>query len=229
VESEQYEELCRLFLAEKFGIPVEKILSGHVPNPQRPGLPEYKHQIDLHWEIENELSTYFHIANAKWRGSDKVKQPEVLLLQQVKQKVAAHKALMITSRGFTAGAKAVARDEGIALHIVTPAIEVASLPTGDRAQIQRTLQDLAASSSKPIYSNTVEYRALDEPNIQPQQRPSSSERPVARPQSYETRVVTGQPTRVGGGYSTRGGAPPTGGSQTRGGGITRGGTPGRQR
>jgi UDP:flavonoid glycosyltransferase YjiC (YdhE family) len=39
--------------------------------------------------------TYINIANAKWRSSSKIEQGEVLLLNQVKQKVAAHKAMMI--------------------------------------------------------------------------------------------------------------------------------------
>jgi hypothetical protein len=45
--SEQYEELCRRFIAEKTGQSVDEILSVLIPNPKRPGLPEYKHQIDL--------------------------------------------------------------------------------------------------------------------------------------------------------------------------------------
>jgi len=43
-----------------------------------------------------------HIADAKWRGGDKVDQPEVLLFPQVKQKVAPQKAFMLTNQGSTA-------------------------------------------------------------------------------------------------------------------------------
>ena len=113
MNSQQYEELCRYFLAKKLGMNVEQVQSIQIPNPTRPELPVYKHQIDLYWETESELGKYLHIANAKWRGNDKVDQPEVLLLQQVKQKVAAHKALILTTQGYTAGAVAAAKDEGI--------------------------------------------------------------------------------------------------------------------
>ncbi len=86
MNSQQYEELCRYFLADKIGINIDQIKSVHIPNPKRSDLPEYKHQIDLYWEIETELSAYLHIANAKWRSSAKVDQPDVLLLQKVKER-----------------------------------------------------------------------------------------------------------------------------------------------
>ena len=70
-----------------------------------------KHQIDLYWETEDAISLHLHIANAKWRGSDKVDQPDVLLLQKVKEKVAAHKAVMITNSEYTKGAIAAAMDD----------------------------------------------------------------------------------------------------------------------
>ena len=120
MNSIQYEELCRFFLADKLGISIEKIQSVRIPNPKRPDLPGYNHQIDLYWEDGNELTQYLNIANAKWRSSSKVDQSEVLLLQQVKDDLAAHKAMMITNIGFTEGAKAVAKNKEIALHIVSP-------------------------------------------------------------------------------------------------------------
>ena len=116
----QYEELCRLFLADKLGIPIKEVQSVKIPNPKRLDLPEYNHQIDLYWEDGNQLAQYLNIANAKWRSSCKVEQGEVLLLQKVKEKVFANKSMMITNTGFTKGAKAVAQDEGVALHIVCP-------------------------------------------------------------------------------------------------------------
>jgi len=217
--SEQYEELCRYFLSAKAGLPIDRIRSIRIPNPKRPGLPEYQHQVDLYWEIENELSVYLNIANAKWRASEKVDQPEVLLLQQVRQKVGAHKAVMITSNGFTAGAKAAAQDDGISLHILTPRFQVPGFPVKDRNQMQQVLQELADSSSDPIYSHTVEYRALDAPPCNP--APNGG-RPAGRPVTYETRVATGHATRAGGG-SSQGGGHPGGSNRGDGGFFTRGG------
>ncbi len=91
MDSDQYEELCRHFIAEKVGLSPDDVRSVSVPNSKRPGLPEKKHQIDLYWETSDAIAAYLNIANAKWRATAKVEQGEVLLLQQVRQRVAAHK------------------------------------------------------------------------------------------------------------------------------------------
>ena len=160
MNSDQYEELCRRFVADKVGLPSDAVKSVKIPNPIRPGLPEYQHQIDLYWETGSDIALYLNIANAKWRGSAKVDQPDVMLLQQVRQKVAAHKAFIITNVGFTEGALAAAKDDGIALHIVAPTFKASVLPTGDRAAIQATLQMLASGGLGAIYSHRVEHHGL---------------------------------------------------------------------
>jgi hypothetical protein len=198
MNSQQYEELCRYFLAQKLGIDAQKIESVHISNPRRPDLPEYKHQIDLYWEINTELSSYLHIANAKWRGSDKVDQPEVLLLQKVKEKVAAHKALMLTTNGYTAGAIAAAKDEGIALHIVKPNMQITQLPTRGRCVIQAKIQEISASSNQPIFLHEVVHKAFDFSEVSAQAKQPSV---PSRTPKYERRVVTGYETRLGGGHS----------------------------
>jgi hypothetical protein len=161
MNSKQYEELCRVFLADKVGIRVVDIHSVDIPNPRRQGLPEYKHQIDLYWETENEVALYLNIANAKWRGSQKVDQPDVLLLQKVKEKVGAHKAVMITNSEFTAGAVAAAQDEGIALHIVQPMFDYGALEKKRRGVILIQIQQLAATSTEPLYAHEIVFRAFD--------------------------------------------------------------------
>ena len=97
MNSTQYEEFCRLFITHKLGIPIEKIRSDNIGSAIRPGLVEYKNQIDLCWEYEDKLTRNFTIVNVKWRSSekDKVNQPDVLLIQQVKQEIAANKAIII--------------------------------------------------------------------------------------------------------------------------------------
>lgn len=204
MNSQQYEELCRYFLAKKLGLSLDKIQSISIPNPNRPGLPEYKHQIDLYWEIESELGLYLHIANAKWRGNDKVDQPDVMLLQQVKQDVAAHKALMLTNQDYTAGAIAVAKDKGIALHIVKPNFEENMLPAQDRREIQAKLNGIASESSRPVFLHDIVHKAFDFREISIQDRFSI---PTPR---YSTKVISGYGTKVGGGYSHKAGT--TGGS-----------------
>jgi hypothetical protein len=158
--SEQYEEICRRFIAEEEKLPIDHVRSVRVPNPTRPGLPEYAHQIDLYWETGSSIATYLNIANVKWRGIAKVEQGEILLLQQVRTKVAAHKAFVITNLGFTAGAIAAAKDEGIALHVLEPESALAALSIGDREAIQAQLAQIAGHGRGPIWTHRVEHRGL---------------------------------------------------------------------
>ena len=158
----QYEEFCRLFLADKFGIPIEAIQSRRISSATHPDLSNYKNQIDLYWEDGNELTQYVNIADAKWRGSDKAPIGKVRELQQVKEDINAHKAMMITNIGFTRDAKNFAENHGIALHIVRPNFDYATLGLGlkNREQIQTQLRE-PFSSSKPAYIHEVVYRAFD--------------------------------------------------------------------
>lgn len=199
MNGQQYEEICRYFLAEKLGLNIDHIRSVRIPNPNRPGLPEYKHQIDLYWETEGELGLYLHIANAKWRGSDKVNQPEVLLLQQVKQKIAAHKAMMLTNLGYTSGAVAVAKDEGIALHVVNPNFNVRMLPVQSRNNIQAKLGEIASTLSQPVFLHEIVHKAFDFREFTNQNWPSKSIF------GGNTKIISGYETKVGGGYSHKAG------------------------
>lgn len=219
MDSDQYEELCRLFIAESFGLSVDDVKSVRISNAQRPTLPSYAHQIDLYWETGNAVALYLNIANAKWRGSDKVDQPDVMLLAKVREKVAAHKAFLISSVGFTAGAVAAAKDEGIALHVVTPAIDTFRLPRGDRGAIRDALSAMANSGLRPIYNHSVECRGLGA-NERPKLPPSRQVAALATPSRTETRVAPLTTTRTIGGVETRGGLGPhktgPGGTEHRG-------------
>jgi len=214
MRSEQYEELCRLFIAEQAGIDVAEVKSGRLPNPQRPDLPAYRHQVDLYWEMGDAIGNYFNIANAKWRASAKVDQPEVMLLAKVREKLAAQKAFMITSTGFTSGAIAAARDEGIALHIVASELETSSLPLRSRPAIHEALQEIQASG-RVLYTHNVECRGLDfRPRPPVDSMPTA--RPAASPSPVETRLVPAPATRTVRGGEQRGGASPrTGGFESR--------------
>ena len=208
MDSDQYEELCRFFIAEKVGLKVHEVKSVTISNAQRPGLPEYAHQIDLYWETGDEIARYLNIANAKWRGSDKVDQPDVMLLAKVREKVVAQKAFMITSVGFTSGAVAAARDEGIALHVVTPTIDTSSLPRANRGAICEALQRAENSDSRPLYVHRVECRGLDFAEA-PSPTPGSQRRPAATsPRRPETRIAPAPTTRTVSGPERRGGPSP---------------------
>jgi hypothetical protein len=204
MDSKLYEELCHRFIAQKFGVPLDSISSPRVPNPKRPNLPEYKHQIDLYWEVENDIAHYLHIANAKWRGSGRIDQDDVMLLQHVRQKLAAHKALLIGSVEFTSGAIAAAKDEGIGLHVVRPSFDCASFPTQDRAVMQAAL----AAVTGELYSHVIIHRGLDLPSRPAPPAPST--RPAAE---HTTRQLTGDRTREGPGSGATNrslGGPPSG-------------------
>jgi hypothetical protein len=160
MRSEQYEELCRLYLSQQLGIPLESITSKRLPSPKRPGNFEYTHQIDFYWETKGEFIVYKNIADAKWRTMKKVDQGEVLLLQQVRQKVGAHKALMITNIGFTSGAILAAKDEGIGLHIVKPQLDTDQLPKRHRVAIRKRLLQLIAEGTTRLFISTVVYAGI---------------------------------------------------------------------
>lgn len=216
MNSEQYEELCRLFVANSFTLTLDDVQSLEIPNPVRKDLRPYKHQIDLYWETGNEVAKYLHIANAKWRNSRKVGQGDVLLLQKVLEKVAAHKALLITNVGFTKGAIASAEDHGIALHILNPKFPADLLPSTGRDQILAKFREIGPPDR--LYSHTVELRGVDSP-------PRQATRPAPS-------TAAPQQTRIAVPPATRAHIPSTPvvprGVETRGGG-SRGGPPGVRR
>jgi hypothetical protein len=206
MDSKLYEEVCRRFIAREVGVPLDSVTSPRIPNPQRPNLPKYAHQIDLCWEVENKVALYLHIANAKWRASEKIDLPDLLLLQAVRQKVAAHKALLIASTQFTSGAIAAAKDDGIGLHVVRPDFDCAGFPTSDRAAMQAALSEVNGE----LYTHEVVHRGLDF---------------GARPEAIAPapRPVPGYTTRLMTSYTTREGPGPGATNRSLGGGSSSGG------
>jgi hypothetical protein len=159
--SQQYEELCRFFLADRLQMDIAQIQSVYVANKRRNApwyeveMP-YRHQIDLYWESQNDVARYITIANAKWRAKDRVRQHDVLLLEMVRRKVGAHKAMMITNSGFTGAAHVVAMDEGIALLIVRPRFDSRSLHPTRRSLILQGIQELARKTPAVYAYEVVE-------------------------------------------------------------------------
>ena len=178
--STQYEELCRRYIAETFAIPLEDVASKDEPNAKRPGGEEFAHQIDLWWETGDERIEYVHIANAKWRSSDKVDLPEVLLLDKVREEVGAHKAVMLTPTDFTKGARAAADHHRIALHVVRPEFDVSKLPSGASASARAAVVAASAEQGNPLYSFDIVHRGFEGPVEQAVvARPSVRPAPVA--------------------------------------------------
>jgi hypothetical protein len=156
----QYEELCRRFVADQTGMPVEAVRSMLLPNPTRhpeswlTRLGPYRHQVDLCWETWEWLTCCLNIANAKWKNRGKVGLSAVLLLQQVRVKVGAHKAVLITNNGYSKVAERAAADEGIGLLIVRPEFDSRALVAGPRAAIQQQFAKLVRAQPR-IYSCAV--------------------------------------------------------------------------
>jgi len=227
MDSDQYEELCRRYIADQAGIDIGDVRSRRIPNATRPGLREYTHQIDLYWETGDAAAQYINIADAKWRRTSKVDQDDVLSLQKVLEEISGHKAFMITNVGYTAGAQAAADQHRIALHVLSPTFDPSSLPHGDRAAIQAALREQASTATGPIYSFRVEHRGLGfAATVASAVSPPVVATPSV-PSGHQTRVLQ-SPTRIAsspslnrsittGGGATRGGPGPS--SNARGGGF----------
>jgi hypothetical protein len=213
MDGDPYEELCRRFIAAKEHLPLAAVEFGHLTSPKRRGVPRYRHQLDLYWKTETEVATYLNIANAKWRGTRVVQLNEVLLLQQVRLKMAAHKAFMITNTGFTRGAIAAAMDEGIGLHIVQPSFDWSGLPKGKRDVIQTWLDTIEAGTTGPMWTHDIVHKGLEFDGDATEAEVVVGPSPAPRPVACGTRLA---PTPI-----QKPAAPPS--SRTAGGGEGRGG------
>ena len=164
----QYEELCRLFIADKYKLSIEEVKSVRIPSPTHPNLVEFKNQIDLYWILEDEFQKYVNIADTKWRKeSDNVQKGSAQNLQFVKNDINnANKAILITNTGFDDGAIGIADKYGMGLYIVLPDFDLAILDPDliDRKIIQTRLQELV-DNGKPIYDYKIERKALDSGSV----------------------------------------------------------------
>ena len=116
----EYEQFVRAVLSEKLNLAPEELQSAHVPGAVLPGASSAQHQIDLFYVEETEVARYLTIIECKYRGSRPVDQALIQNLAFVRDNVRAHKAIMVTNKGFTSGAMAIAESQGIALLVVKP-------------------------------------------------------------------------------------------------------------
>jgi hypothetical protein len=127
----EYRELCRFVVADRLKIDAEQVRVQQPPcNPRRAGLVPFRHTVDLCWETENSLSRYVHIGRVLWQDRADVAAEEVLLLQQIKEKLGAHKALFFTNTGFSRQAVLAADEAGIGLLLIKPTSAVAARSMG---------------------------------------------------------------------------------------------------
>ncbi|MCP5528503.1 MAG: restriction endonuclease [Verrucomicrobiales bacterium] len=160
----QYEHFVRAALAERLHVPAEKIASTRNDGATLPGAQSLQHQIDLMFIQDSEIAEYVTIIECKYRGSDLVDQPDIQNLAFVRESVRAHKAIMVTNRGFTSGAKAVAESQRIALLVVTPRIDVSDCTVAPDADavfkaVQERLRETPDS-----YDMCVVHKLVGDPN-----------------------------------------------------------------
>src|SRR5262249_18785324 len=142
----QYRELCRLGVAEHFGIPLDAVQTRRIPAPVRRGQERYDLAIDLVWVTETPLARYIHIGGTFFRrNGSPVELANVLLLQQCKDRIGAHKVVLFTDAGFSAKARAAAQGEGVSLFIVRPLFDPAIVRSWRASLFQQKLQELAAT------------------------------------------------------------------------------------
>ena len=147
----QYRELCRLGVAEHFGLKLQDVQTRRIPSPTRRGRVPYALSIDLVWVTENPIARYLHIA-ATFYHKEKmvVEMPNVLLLQQCKEQIGAHKVLLISNRPFTAAALAAAEAEGINLFVLRALFDPEIVGAWPPESFHERLQELS-KRIRPVY------------------------------------------------------------------------------
>ena len=119
----EYEQFVRAVLCRILKIPPDKLMSTHSPGVTLPNAGDLDHQIDLFHVDENEIAEYVTIIECKYRESRPVDQTLLQNLAFVRDSTRAHKAIMVSNRGFTKGAHAVAESQKIALLTIEPTAE----------------------------------------------------------------------------------------------------------
>ena len=118
----EYEQFVRAVLSRKLGLRPDELRSTHAPGVTLPNASDVEHQVDLFFVQETEVVEYITIIECKYRESRPVDQALVQNLAFVRDSIRAHKAIMVTNKGFTSGAKAVAESQKIALLLIAVAL-----------------------------------------------------------------------------------------------------------
>lgn len=153
---QEYEQFVRAVLCHHLGLDSSSLKSMREPGVTLPGGANLKHQIDLYHVKETEIAKYTTIIECKYRSSGLVDQQEMQNLAFVKENTRAHKAIMVTNKGFTSGAKAVADSQEIALLVIEPA--EASIPHASASDVDEVFaaaQEYLARKSTTAYKMTV--------------------------------------------------------------------------
>lgn len=159
----QYEQFVRAVLVKRLELDPADMQSAKASGVSFPGTDEVRHQIDLFYTDRGEVADYLTIIECKYRSADRIDQEEVGKLAFVKASVRASKAILVTNRGFTSGARSVATAENIALLVIDPQVEYREgTPGEDVATLFAAAQALLDRSGS--YQMTVVCRVMPDPN-----------------------------------------------------------------
>lgn len=155
----EYEQFVRAVLCKKLGLSSEELRSACASGATLPNAEGVKHQVDLFYVQETEVAEYVTIVECKYRESRPVDQTLVQNLAFVRDSMRAHKAIMVTNKGFTGGAKAVAESQQIALLVVEPSLSDFTPPEG--VEIDELFAAIQAELSRePRCCNVVVVQKL---------------------------------------------------------------------
>jgi hypothetical protein len=161
----EYEQFVRAVLCQRLGLEPSSLQSLRSSGVTLPGGAGLKHQIDLFHVEETEIAKYITIIECKYRGSGLVDQQELQNLAFVKENVRAHKAIMVTNKGFTSGAMAVAESQEIALLIIEPETAFVPNPAHDGVdEVFATARDFLRQRSTSAYKIVVTRKLTSDPN-----------------------------------------------------------------
>ena len=163
-----YEQVVRAVLVRKLGIAPDELKSVREHGATLPWAPKLKHQIDLFHIDSTEIADYITIIECKYRTSALVDQEELAKLAYVKSSIKASKAILVSNRGFTAGARSLATSERIALLRIEPderlSEDIASITERPRTDSLLNEILLKIESRPTCCSTTVVCRLMPDPD-----------------------------------------------------------------
>ena len=158
-----YEELCRIAVAEHFGLPVDAVKSRRLDGVTFPGDPADQSQIDLHGVLdEHEFVRFDIVVDAKWRSEKPIDKEYVRNWAWVAHSVRASRAMIISNSGFRKGAVSAAMAARVALLHLPPTATASAVPQGTRQEMVQQFSELLAQGEALFVANVI-TRSLEPP------------------------------------------------------------------
>ncbi len=196
-KSEIYEEYCKIQIAEAFKIKPSaiKTLEGKERLPGRAfqGGDPAMHQLDLSWEIENDVAKTKYLADAKYHTRP-VEQGYVAKIAGVIEDIGYHKGMLISPVGFTEGAVNLAKGCGISLLVIPADDQVMSLVVTDRTNARLSINKIV--SERPTLRTNFQ-------SIHKNFEPAASNPEVRGSGTYQNKMYSPPSSSSGGGYTNK--------------------------